>query len=204
MKFFKAEFDVSCTHIAPASCSPLSSNKPTQKAIIDSYCEAIKYMVLTLDTPDYLSINIGEGLINSLINREPIGHYCPAGNSELTIGPDGQLSPCFMFVGHELFNMGKIEKGDRWLSAKGQAILELLRSNDKDHHPICQKCWAKNVCSGCIGADYLETKSVSCRPQCAFVMSTAAEAIVRLTEVSQGLPVGSYGNEQRNNYVGVN
>ena len=203
MKFFKAEFGVAHTHISPAGCSPLSSKKPTQTAIVESYCEAIKYMIATLNTPDYLSINIGERLINALVHREHVTQYCPAGNSELTIGPDGQLSPCFMFVGHESFNMGKIEKGNRWLSSKGGAILETLRSNDKDHHPICRECWAKNICSGCIGSDYLETKSVSVRPKCAFVMSTAAETIVRIAEVSQGLPVGTYGNEQRNNYWNV-
>ena len=203
MKFFKTEFGETHTHIAPASCSPLSSEQPAQKAIIESYCEAIKYMVRTLNTPDYLSINIGERLIQALSYREHISNYCPAGNSELTIGPDGQLSPCFMFVGHESFDMGKIEKGTRWLSSKGQKILEALRNNDKSHHPICRKCWAKNVCSGCIGADYLATKSVSIRPQCAFIMSTSAEAIVRLAEMSQGLPVGIYGDEQRYSYLGA-
>ena len=54
MKFFKSEFGVSHSHISPASCSPISSEIPTQRAIIDAYCEAIKYMIETLHTPDYL------------------------------------------------------------------------------------------------------------------------------------------------------
>jgi uncharacterized protein len=197
MKFFKSEFGVAHSHIAPASCAPSSSETPAQTAIIDAYCEAIKYMIDTLDTPDYLSINIGEGLIKALVNRERIDHYCPAGNSELTIGPDGKLSPCFMFVGHEPFDMGGIQTGNRWLSEKGEAILELIRRNGKKEHPICRDCWARNVCSGCIGADYLETSSMSDRPKCKFIMSTAAETIVRLAEVAQGLPVGAYGYDHR-------
>jgi uncharacterized protein len=203
MKFFALEFEATHTHIAPASCSPISNEEPAQKAIIESYCEAIKYMVETLGTPDHLSIDIGQRLIQALVNRENIAHYCPAGNSELTIGPDGQLSPCFMFVGHESFDMGRIEKGSRWLSSKGEAILEAIRKNGKDRHPVCRKCWAKNVCSGCIGGDYLATGSLSEKPQCAFTKATAAETIVRLVEVVQGLPIGVYGNEQRDAYSGV-
>jgi len=202
MKFFKSEFEATHTHIAPASCSPISNEQPAQKAIIESYCEAIKYMIATLSTPTYLSIDLGQRLINALVHRENISHYCPAGNSELTIGPDGQLSPCFMFVGHESFDMGKIEKGGRWLSSKGEAILAAIRQNDKDNHPVCRTCWAKNVCSGCIGSDYLATGSLSTKPQCAFTMATAAETIVRLAEVVQGLPVGIYGNDQRDGYLG--
>jgi uncharacterized protein len=197
MKFFKSEFGVAHSHIAPASCAPISSERPTQVAIIEAYCEAIRYMIDTLGTPDFLAISIGESLIKALANREQIGNYCPAGNSELTIGPDGKLSPCFMFVGHEAFDMGSIQKGDRWLSEKGEAILELIRQNGKKEHPICRSCWARNVCSGCIGADYLETASLSDRPQCKFIMSTAAETIVRLAEVTQGLPIGAYGDDHR-------
>lgn len=203
MKFFKAEFDTAHSHIAPASCSPISNEQPAQKAIIEAYCDAIRYMVATLNTPDYLSIDLGQRLINALVYRENIAHYCPAGNAELTIGPDGQLSPCFMFVGHESFDMGRIEKGSRWLSDKGAAILESIRKNDKDNHPVCRTCWAKSVCSGCIGSDYLETGSLATKPQCAFTKATAAETIVRLSEVAQGLPVGVYGNEQRKGHLGV-
>lgn len=203
MRFFKSEFGVSHTHIAPASCSPIGDFQPTQQAIIQSYCEAIQYMVGTLNTAEHLSIDIGQRLIKSLINRQNISHYCPAGNSELTIGPDGQLSPCFMFVGNKSFDMGKIENGERWLSAKGEAILEAIRENGKDRHPVCRQCWAKNLCSGCIGGDYLETHSLSVKPQCAFVMSTIAETVVRLAEAVQGLPMGIYGNEQRERYLGA-
>lgn len=201
MKFFKSQFGTARTHIAPASCSPIGNYQPTQKAIIESYCEAITHMIATLNTPDHLSIDIGQRLINALVNRQNISHYCPAGNSELTIGPDGQLSPCFMFVGHESFDMGRIETGARWLSAKGEAILEAIRNNGKDHHPVCRSCWAKNLCSGCIGGDYLETGSLSTKPQCAFVMSTVAETVVRLAEAVQGVPIGTYGNEQRERYL---
>ncbi|NWG26768.1 MAG: radical SAM protein [Pseudorhodoplanes sp.] len=197
MKFFKSEFETAHSHIAPASCSPISDEQPAQKAIIESYCEAIKYMVATLNTPDHLTIDIGQRLIQAFVHKENIAHYCPAGNSELTIGPDGQLSPCFMFVGHESFDMGKIEKGDRWLSSHGEAILESIRKNGKDQHPVCRTCWARNVCTGCIGSDYLATKTLSAKPQCAFTKATAAETIVRLVEVVQGLPVGIYGDEQR-------
>jgi uncharacterized protein len=200
MKFFYDEFGERHTHIAPASCSPISSEKSTLKDLIDAYCEAIEFMVATLGTPQFLSIDMGEQLLQAISQQEPISHYCPAGNSELTIGPEGELYPCFMFVGHDDFKMGEIGE-DKWLSPRGAEILETIQHNGKREHPVCQNCWARNICSGCIGGDYLETNSLAVKPQCAMIMGTAAEAIVRLAETGQGLPVGEYGNRHRHSYL---
>jgi uncharacterized protein len=200
MKFFYEEFGERHTHIAPASCSPISSERSTIQDLIDAYCEAIKFMIETLDTPEYLSIDMNEQLIRTIAEQEPISNYCPAGNSELTIGPEGELYPCFMFVGHSEFKMGPIGE-DKWLSSRGAEILGKIQRNGKKDHPVCQNCWARNVCSGCIGGDYLETNSLAVKPQCAMIMGTAAEAIVRLAEKGQGLPIGEYGNSHRHSYL---
>jgi uncharacterized protein len=123
--------------------------------------------------------------------QRPVTHYCPAGISELTIGPAGELYPCFMFAGRDEFKMGHLRE-NAWLSARGAEILHQIRSNSKQEHPRCQKCWARNICIGCIGGDYLETSSLAIKPQCALIMSIAEEAIVRLAEMGQGLPIGEY------------
>ncbi len=191
MQFFFAEYGLNETHIAPAS----GAQKLNLQQTVDEFCEAIKYMVIHRYT-NSLAFSIGERLLMGIANREPIGHYCPAGMTELAIGPQGNWFPCFMFVGNNAFDMGSVNE-PRVFASQRQTILEQIHQNSKEQRSSCQECWSRNLCSGCIGADYYETGSLDIRPGCCSVHAMAAEAIVRMTEGALHLPWGYLGNEHR-------
>ena len=90
-----------------------------------------------------------------------------------------------MFVGNDRFQMGAMD-ATRWPQPEGRRVLDEIQQNDKTNHPLCRDCWARGLCSGCIGGDYIENGDLALKPRCALTKGMAAEAIVRLAELGPG------------------
>lgn len=191
MQFFYAEYGLSETHIAPAS----GAYKLTSQQTADEFCEAIKYMVIHRRTHS-LTFATGERLLIAIANRKPVESYCPAGITELAIGPRGNWIPCFMFIGNAAFDMGSVNE-PRAFTRQRQAILEQIRQNSKERRSSCLECWSRNLCFGCIAGDYQETGTLDIRPTCCSIQAMAAETIVRMVEGALHLPWGYLGNAHR-------
>jgi uncharacterized protein len=200
MGFFHQEFGLDQTHIVPALAGSGSADSGEMAAMIEQYCDAMRYMVANRGTSSYLSVSLGERILRALAEHQPIAHYCPAGNSELAIGPDGMVYPCFMFAGDARFQMGAMD-ASRWPPTNGQRVLAELERNDKAAHPECRACWARGLCSGCFGGDYYQTGSLAIKPRCDLMKGMAAEAIVRLAELGLGRAPGYLGNGHRLAYL---
>lgn len=200
MRFFYNEFGLRQAHIAPMLGSGAGDDPAETRTLIDHYCEAIQYMVGGQGADGALSVSLGQRQLSALATREPIPHYCPAGHSELAIGPDGLVYPCFMFVGDGRFQMGPLD-ASRWPYPEGRRVLGEIVRNDKARHPACRACWARGVCSGCSGGDHYEHGDLAVKSRCALTKGMAAEAIVRLAEIGQGHPIGYYGNGHRLAYL---
>ncbi|NLX35652.1 MAG: radical SAM protein [Chloroflexi bacterium] len=194
MRFFDQEFGLQQTHIAPVMQQGCKGEKAAE--LCAQYCDAIQFTLETLSSGHMLSFSLGQRILLALARRQPIAQYCPAGQAELTIGPDGMVYPCFMFVGAKEFELGTMD-AERWPADKGSKVLCEIEASGKANHPLCRDCWARGLCSGCIGGDYYATGSLSSKPSCALTRSMAAEAIVRLAEMGQGKRLGYYGHAHR-------
>jgi len=70
---------------------------------------------------------------------------CGAGRSYACVGPDGNLYPCFRFVGIDRYIIGNIDKGfDKAAISKFQKTV----GRTFHHRPLCNSCWGASICGG--------------------------------------------------------
>jgi uncharacterized protein len=200
MQFFQREFAVRHTHIVPMITGGGTAARPDRESVIDTFCDAVRYMIATRGSPEFLSFSLGSEIIRAIAGRRAINHYCPAGLTELTVADRGDVYPCFMFVGRQEMCLGSLQH-DTWLTNRGRKILDDIRLADKTRRATCRTCWARHTCRGCLGADYLAGGNFQEKTACLFVRSLTAEAVVRLAEAALGLPDGHYGKEHRYAHV---
>lgn len=76
-------------------------------------------------------------------SQTSVTHGCGAGCNQVGISPEGDLYPCYMFVGVEEWKIGHVSSGlDH---AKRLRFLERFRQRKREQ---CSACWARYQCSG--------------------------------------------------------
>lgn len=107
---------------------------------------------------------------------------CGAGRNFLGIGPEGDLYPCFRFIGIDEFRLGSLSGGvdkdavHRFLSDAGRPY---------DARGACRECWAAPLCGGpCFAEAALFASAGDALPgiHCDYIRADASAAI-RLVEV---------------------
>lgn len=92
-------------------------------------------------------------MVNRLTHRKPIGMMCPAGISQVVIDAFGDVYPCWMFAGIQEHAMGNILR-DELRGPKALRVIERIEANSKTNNPVCSTCYARGVCSNCIGNNH--------------------------------------------------
>ncbi|AAM25497.1 uncharacterized protein M2349_000037 [Caldanaerobacter subterraneus subsp. tengcongensis MB4] len=151
-KFFRNEFDCLITHITPVCIEKnnfLSLNK--DKEIIKKYIkEAVEYTFDTILKERIInSCAIITEVIQRLIRKIPMQYICPAGVNNLTVTQDGTIYPCFMFIGTDL-SVGNINISSDEIMSNTKMFN--LKFNAKFLDDSCKTCWAKYICSFCLGS----------------------------------------------------
>lgn len=70
---------------------------------------------------------------------------CGAGRSFFGVGPDGEIYPCFRFIGVEGYRLGRLPDG---LDTKATAAFEKGAGRPYLERTPCQRCWASPLCGG--------------------------------------------------------
>ena len=89
--------------------------------------------------------------------REIIKHrkrniLCGAGVDQFSVDVNGDIYPCFAFIGQSEYKMGNVTDND---FTDFERISQICKNNTFDSITECQNCWAKGLCSNCIGNSYL-------------------------------------------------
>lgn len=89
--------------------------------------------------------------------REIIKHkkrsiLCGAGIDQFSVDVNGDMYPCFAFIGQSEYKMGNVIDKD---ITNFEKISQICKNNTFDSIAECQNCWAKGLCSNCIGNSYL-------------------------------------------------
>ena len=79
-------------------------------------------------------------------------YLCPAGTTTICADSNGDLYPCFMFSGNEAMRLGNALQFVKQDFDK--RLEEFVSASRKTNREGCDKCWAVNICSGCMGAAY--------------------------------------------------
>ncbi len=70
---------------------------------------------------------------------------CGAGRSFLGVGPEGDLYPCFRFIGLERYRLGRLSTG---IDMKATKAFQHGPGRPYEQRTSCRNCWAAPLCGG--------------------------------------------------------
>jgi len=188
MDFLYEELDIRSPHIPPvgAPADPALALYPDYEPQTNrTYADAVSHTIRSATTESWRSFSLGERQIQTLVHRREIPYICPAsGTATLSISAEGDIYPCFMFIGKEDFKMGNVfEEG--FSDPRFEEVNARFEANAKAKRADCQVCWVRGLCSGCLGANYNDTGSIFEVPEihCNLVKAMAERTLVELARV---------------------
>jgi uncharacterized protein len=168
MEFFYEQLGLHETHIPPVAVPPKDNELYIDtNDLIKSYTKAIKFALDCLNKEDYKLESFTLRLLKAIVFKKKIAVYCPAGISTLSVSSEGDIYPCFMFTGNKEFLIGNVFE-NKISSVRLSKMSELLKEISKWNDPKCRSCWARSLCFGCIGNDYIFSGSIRNKPHCDF------------------------------------
>jgi uncharacterized protein len=101
-------------------------------------------------------LDVVSSMVHRLANRNPKPIMCPAGMTQIVVDSFGDIYPCWMFAGSEQHAMGNILR-DEVRGPKALQVLDRVETNSKSRNAFCSTCYARSVCSACIGNNHNST-----------------------------------------------
>jgi len=155
---FLAENGIYHPHIVPAAYSRSDPERWTpqeRRQLLEDYRTATRNALASLVEGQPLLFSFVTGILRSLLLKIPQPLVCAAGVHDLAIDTAGNLYPCFMFVGQTDFIQHSALQplDDDAYRRRGHAF---YAENLKSERASCRTCWARNICSSCIGANQIE------------------------------------------------
>lgn len=167
MEFFYKQIGLHTTHI-PFVAVPKGNELYIDKNnLIKSYSNAIKLALDSLNKKDYKLDSYTMRLLRTLVYKKKNDIYCPAGVTTLSVSSEGDIYPCFMFTGNKKFLIGNVFE-NKISNIRVYKMSKLLKEISKWNDPKCRGCWARSLCFGCIGNDYILSGSIRNKTQCDF------------------------------------
>lgn len=102
---------------------------------------------------------------------------CGAGRNFVAVGPEGDLYPCFRFVGVEPYRLGRLPEG---LEAASVAGFERSPGRPYEERQACRECWAAPLCGGpCFACAEMFGPQAGQPPElhCAYTRADGAAAV---------------------------
>lgn len=157
IKYFATNFNCDIPHIAPVSVD--DDSNLSLKRYLDDFGLYIDDLV------DYVFDNIinGDksynmaifgGILSRIFNQKSQDAICPAGLKTFSYAKDRKVSPCFLYTSKEDISYGTIQDDPEKIM--NNAINFNRKINSKKCSVDCQNCFAKGVCSSCLGLFNIE------------------------------------------------
>ena len=184
-QFSRTELGLPEPHIVPvqgATDENLHWNGLADVAIA-SYRAAARTALQSLLEGDYTSFSIVIGILRTLILRQGRKVICPAGITTLAVDPSGDVYPCFMFAGQAQFNLGNVNHAPD-IPGFSHKLEAFVHHNLKQSHANCRTCWARELCTGCIGGNWLDAGNLDGESplMCGIMQAVAEETMLFLGE----------------------
>lgn len=185
---FLAENGIYHSHIVPASYSaqdPQRWQRDERKRLVEEYKTATARALQSLVDGEPRLFSFVTGLLRTLLLKIPQPLVCAAGVHDLAIDIAGNLYPCFMFVEKRSFiQQSALHSLDNEeYRQRGHAFYE---QNAKHCRNICQKCWARHVCTSCLGAHYIENGHLDGRTiNCWIIQAVLETMMAELARIRQ-------------------
>lgn len=189
-QFSRSELGVE-PHIAPVASKPGDPIGWNGKlaAAEASYRQATAASLQSLLEEQYIGFSFATGILRTLITKRSRTVICPAGVGTLAVNPQGDIHPCFMFAGQPELCLGNVNSvPDRKVFM--ERLQAFVQNNRKDTHHTCRECWARNLCTGCMGDIQLSSGTLTGESPllCAVMKAVAEETMLFLARI-QGDPM---------------
>jgi uncharacterized protein len=128
-------------------------------------------------------------MFESLLRRDGFVNMCPAGTTQLVVDAGGDVYPCWMFAGKETFRMGNVMR-DPVFNDLAHKVLGRIKKNDKTTNAQCSVCYARYVCSACIGNNENSTGKLERIDErfCNNVRQTLKTVVIGVAKAKQDAP----------------
>lgn len=113
---------------------------------------------------------------------------CGAGRSFVGVGPDGDIYPCFRFVGVERYRIGRLPDG---VDPQAAAAFQRGAGRPYQDRAACRACWAAPLCGGpCFACAEMfgPGNGQPVRLHCAYEMADARAAVWLVGQLRQHNP----------------
>lgn len=175
-------------HIVPVQSEPDSvfAWNGTQEKAIASYRSATTKALHSLLDGQYTGFSFVSTVLRTLITHRTRPLICPAGAGTLAVDPAGDVYPCFMFAGQPEFCLGNVKE-----PPEDDVFMERLQGfvhhNRKETHANCRTCWARKLCTGCIGEIHVRTGRLDRESEltCGIMKAVAEETMLFLAEIQE-------------------
>lgn len=173
-------------HIVPVCNepgSPIQWDERNVGKLVESYRSATVTAFCSFLGSDPVTFTPFSGILRTLASRRGRNVICPAGIATLAVDPEGDIYPCFMFAGQTEYRLGNVmdEDQDRFWSA----LQHFVHFTYKDTHAECRTCWARQLCTGCMGN--IQTTSGSLQgtwqAMCQVMKAITEEVMVSLSSI---------------------
>ena len=151
LAFYRREFGLAEVHVPWCSRPPGDSLAPLPGVLEAQYREAVACSLDPDEREHAASLGFAKRLLDAVTKRKA-EDYCPAGLATLAVDAEGDIYPCFMFVGQPRLRLGNVRSGLAGAGAADELLQRLLAGKSG---PECDGCWARPLCFGCVGADYV-------------------------------------------------
>lgn len=162
IRFFENEFDCAVPHIVPVNIEV--DNELNVINCLDKYLQYIEDAVdytfdEMLNNNRITSTAIVVGIVYRLILHKGQQQICPAGVKTFSLSHDRRISPCFMYTSKQDISYGIVGDDADFILKKAYAFDDEI--NNKDVVKDCQKCYARSMCSSCLGSFEIDKGEVA-------------------------------------------
>ena len=98
---------------------------------------------------------------------------------------DNKISPCFMYTSKDDISYGNIGDDPDEILSRAYTFDEYI--NNKDKVDECQECFARNVCSSCLGSFEIKSDKVQISNPiyCESIKVATKRALQRLSDIKK-------------------
>jgi uncharacterized protein len=130
-------------------------------------------------------LDVVSSMVHRLAHRNPKPIMCPAGMSQIVVDAFGDIYPCWMFAGNAEHVMGNILR-DQVRGPRALQVINRIEDNSKIKNHVCSTCYARSVCSACVGNNHNATGKIEDpSPEfCNTVRGTLRVVVERLASAS--------------------
>lgn len=160
-------FSPDTLHVVPVICSPEKDadfiwSQADYQSIRQYFAALTELSVTTALTSHPVNVMQVANIGSLLLNRQKKTYLCGAGIFELSVSSNGDVYPCFAFIGSAEMLMGNVHNDSNLQEdSRFQSVRSRLLSNAYSNIPSCKECWLKGLCSNCIGNAYEINGSIS-------------------------------------------